>query len=193
MNHRKPIRRRFEEEPTKEAEVAEATTEESEAPDSHEQFVSILVEMGLSAEQAEAVHQMAMDLVNAGQEPATEEAKTEMSRRRARRALSRGYGRPRRPRREEMGRRELSARPMRSGRPAPRSRQELSQQRTQVMLRRQRQRIVELEAQLAQLGQAPAARPLSNAPKQFGRNVKPEMPKTGSPKDRVMQALQNFI
>lgn len=192
MNHKKPLRRKFEEEPEKEAEVAEATTEESEAPDSHEQFVSILVEMGLTAEQAEAVHQMAMDLVNAGQEPVAEE-KTEMSRRRARRAFSRGYGRPRRPRREQMSQKQEGRRSF-SGRPAPRGRRNFeSQERTRMIFRRQRQRIVELEKQLAAMGQAPAARPLNNAPQHFGRKVKPEMPTQGSPKDRVMQALQNFI
>jgi hypothetical protein len=52
-----------------EEDVVEETTDtvvEETAPDIHEQFVSILVNMGLSADQAEAVHQMALDLIDAG-------------------------------------------------------------------------------------------------------------------------------
>lgn len=55
--------------------VEEAVVEET-APSNAEQFVSLLVNMGLSAEQAEAVHQMAMDLIEAGGEAETEEVET---------------------------------------------------------------------------------------------------------------------
>ena len=67
---------KFEEEVVEET-VEETTTEES-TPDSHETFVNILVEMGLSAEQAEAVHQMAMDLIDASEGEITEEVSIEL-------------------------------------------------------------------------------------------------------------------
>ena len=71
--------------------VVEETTETTETPveetpDSGSQLVELLVGMGLSAEQAEAVHQMAMDLVNSG---SGEEQKVEASRLRRRRNMSR--------------------------------------------------------------------------------------------------------
>ena len=81
--------------------VTEETVEES--PDSHDQFVSILVDMGLSAEQAEAVHTMAMDLIDAGEgeetttEEVSEEVKVEASRqRRNRRSRRAEFARERR-------------------------------------------------------------------------------------------------
>jgi hypothetical protein len=75
------MKRKFEEEAVETP--AEEVVEES-TPDSHEQFVNLLVEMGLSAEQAEAVHEMAMKLVENGssEETQTEETKVEASRQR---------------------------------------------------------------------------------------------------------------
>ena len=67
---------KFEEDVVVEETVEETTTEES-APDSHETFVNLLVDLGLSAEQAEAVHQMAMDLIAASEGEITEEVSTE--------------------------------------------------------------------------------------------------------------------
>ena len=66
------MRRKFEEE-TVETPVEEV--QEESTPDSHEQFINILVEMGLSAEQAEAVHEMAMNLAEgSSEETVTEDA-----------------------------------------------------------------------------------------------------------------------
>lgn len=198
MSHgmKKYPKRKFEEheEPAKEAEATpEGEANESETPDSHEQFVNILVEMGLTAEQSEAVHSMAMDLVNAGQAPAQEtETKEEMRKARfaRRRSMSRGYGRPRRPRREMS-----EERPLRSRRGSSQGRRHMSENnRMSMMLRRQRQRIVELEQQLKEQGQTPGAQPLNNNRSQsFTRNTKPEIPTTGTPRDRVMKALEKFI
>ena len=125
--------------------------EVTESPDSHEQFVNLLVDMGLSAEQAEAVHEMAMELVDAGngetqaQEEVKEDKKVEASRqRRPRRALRR------------RGEFKRSARPQR---------RELSQEeKTERRMRRLARKNRELRSQLRELGAAPAARPLRNAP-----------------------------
>lgn len=74
-------------------EVVEETTETTETPveetpTSSDQLVQILVDMGLSAEQAEAVQSMAQDLVNSG---SGEEQKVEASRLH-RRGMSRRRG-----------------------------------------------------------------------------------------------------
>ena len=63
--------RKFAEDEVVVEETTTETTEES-TPDSHDAFVNILVEMGLSAEQAEAIHQMSMDLLEAGTGETTE-------------------------------------------------------------------------------------------------------------------------
>tara|TARA_R110000803_G_scaffold23716_2_gene57941 strand:- start:5381 stop:5872 length:492 start_codon:yes stop_codon:yes gene_type:complete len=135
--------RKFAEEEVVEETTTE-TTEES-TPDSHETFVNILVEMGLSAEQAEAVHSMAMDLIEAGEgEETTTEVNTETTEKveasrlaRRKRALRRSKGkRPERPNREA---RQLSR------------------------LRRQN---IELRKQLREFGASPASKPLRNAPQQ---------------------------
>ena len=64
-------RRKFDEVVEEETTVTEEVVEET--PDLHEKFVTLLVEMGLSAEQAEAVHSMAMDLIDAGEGEIKEE------------------------------------------------------------------------------------------------------------------------
>lgn len=134
-----------------EEETMEEHDEVTESPDSHEQFVNLLVDMGLSAEQAEAVHEMAMELVNAGngetqtQEEVKEDNKVETSRqRRPRRAMRRRgeFTRNDRPQRRELSKEEQMERRMRR-------------------LARQNR---EMRKQLQEFGAAPAARPLRNAP-----------------------------
>jgi hypothetical protein len=183
------MKRKFEEEiPAEEQEVAtEATTEEESAPDSHEQFINILVEMGLSADQAEAVHSMAMDLVNAaGEAPAAEENKEELSaarrRRFARRRAARrnrqemGYSKkPRRPKRGEFSRRGRS------------DRNEVVMSR----LRAQRKEIVELKKQLAELGQQPAAQQVTRSKSNF-QQAEPILGNANA-KDRVLNKLKNVL
>lgn len=190
MAYNKPRRPRyrFEEEKTAEA-ATETTTEtsgEESTPDSHEQFVNILTEMGLSADQAEAVHQMAMDLVNAGgkQEETTQ---TEMSRARRRRAMARRRANmSRRPARGQ--RSEFSGR--RPVRGEVRGRREFgtTDNRTQMMLRRQRREIMELKRQLKEFGAQPAARP-ERTRGEFNTEVK-AMPTQGKILDRVKSFMK---
>tara|TARA_Y100000004_G_C8958522_1_gene432037 strand:+ start:11003 stop:11527 length:525 start_codon:yes stop_codon:yes gene_type:complete len=141
---------KFEEEVVEEK--VEETTEvkEESAPDSHESFVNLLVDMGLSAEQAEAVHQMAMDLIEASEgevveekvtEEVKEEEKVEMSRR-SRRGMRNG-----KKKRYSKSRREMSS-------------EKLSDRKI-ARLRRQN---IELRKQLREFGQSPATKPLRNAP-----------------------------
>lgn len=146
---------KFEEEVVEEEKVEETTeVKEESAPDSHEAFVNILVDMGLSAEQAEAVHQMAMDLIEASEgevveeevtEEVKEEEKVEMSRR-SRRGMRNG-----KKKRYSKSRREMSS-------------EELSDRKI-ARLRRQN---IELRKQLREFGQSPATKPLRNAP--FGES-----------------------
>tara|TARA_R100000655_G_scaffold27087_1_gene55415 strand:+ start:3627 stop:4115 length:489 start_codon:yes stop_codon:yes gene_type:complete len=121
-------------------EKVEETTEvkEESTPDSHEAFINLLVDMGLSAEQAEAVHQMAMDLIDASEgevveekEEVKEEVKVEASRQRRRRRGRRGF------------------------------KSEGREGRKIARLRRQN---IELRKQLREFGQSPATKPLRNAP-----------------------------
>tara|TARA_R110001599_G_scaffold260328_1_gene460685 strand:- start:2284 stop:2793 length:510 start_codon:yes stop_codon:yes gene_type:complete len=144
-------RRKFEEDVVVEEEttVTEETNVE-ETPDSHEQFVTLLVDLGLNAEQAEAVHQMAMDLIDAGAAETTEEVKeetkVEASRQRGRRSKFSA----------RKDRRELTE-------------AQVSEQRQERSMRRLRRQNIELRQQLRELGASPAATPLRNAP-----NVKEE-------------------
>ena len=184
-------RRNFEEVASEEtAETSETTTEES-APDSQSQFVQLLTDMGLSAEQAEAVFQMAQDLVNAG--GGEQPQKTEASRLRREREFQRA-------RRERQLSRERRFR-LEERMPMPQSRRELSREgrrgaegRTDLsanVIRRQRATIVELRKQLAQMGAAPAAQKLSRAPQ--GRNAQVAIPQEGDAKSRVFAALKNWL
>ena len=143
----------MEEEVVEETVTEETVTEEVEvAPDSHEQFVSLLVDMGLSAEQAEAVHEMAMELADAGggeviEEEVKEEVKVEASRQR-------------RPRRSRRGMRRSEF-----GREAQPQRRELSQEEVmEKRLTRLERQNRSLRNQLREFGAAPATRPLRNAP-----------------------------
>jgi hypothetical protein len=158
-------RRKFEEEVVEESTTTTEETTEESAPDSHDQFIAILTEMGLSAEQAEAIHQMAMDLIETAPEGSGEEQKVEASRMR-RRSYSSG-------RADRMGRhggrrrmgRGASRRGMGTSRRRGMSRIEaerggrrmLSSDRMERQLRRQRREIRELRAQLRELGAQPGA------------------------------------
>jgi hypothetical protein len=199
MAYNKPRRPRKFEEEEKPAEATTDTTaeggEEASTPDAHEQFINILVEMGLSADQAEAVHQMAMDLVNAGGKEETPATEMSAHRRRALRAANR---------RREMGRdnretevRQPKRRPMRtefgSDRPARRpqreDRREFGAERMEVMMRRQRREIMELKRQLMELGAQPAARP-ERVQQQFTTTA-PKMTAQGSILDRVKSYIDS--
>jgi len=150
-------KRKFEEE------VVEETTETvTEENTSHDQFVSLLVDMGLNAEQAEAVHSMAMDLINAGDGETTEtvnEEKIEAARHR-RRGMERkneysGRRRSSMGRSERMGRRRRSMSSERSSD---------STARMERRMRRLARQNRELRSQLQEMGARPAARPLSQRP-----------------------------
>tara|TARA_R110000824_G_C15188240_1_gene674462 strand:- start:1067 stop:1576 length:510 start_codon:yes stop_codon:yes gene_type:complete len=130
-------------------ETKEAVVEES-TPDSHEQFVNLLVDMGLTAEQSEAVHQMALDLIDAGDgAEATEEVVEEVEKVEASR-LSR--------RRRAMAR-------AKANRGGSRGRKNFkSEGREARTLGRLRKQNIELRKQLREFGELPAAKPLRNAP-----------------------------
>tara|TARA_R110001583_G_scaffold10416_6_gene47803 strand:- start:1349 stop:1855 length:507 start_codon:yes stop_codon:yes gene_type:complete len=135
---------KFEEEIVEETKVEETTEVEESTPDSHETFVNILVDMGLSAEQAEAVHQMAMDLIEAseGEIEVTEEVKE-----------------------EKIEEKVEASRQRRGRRRGSRTRRGLSKEgREARMLSRLRRQNIELRKQLREFGQSPATKPLRNAP-----------------------------
>jgi len=160
-------RRKFEEDVVEETTTTETTESvEDTSPDLHDQFVQLLVDMGLSAEQAEAVHSTAMDLINAGDgetettETVTEETKVEA--RRARRGMGkrgkysrRGFNADRTTRRERSRHMGEERGPRRG------SRTELAAERRMRRLARQNR---QLREQLQELGASPAARPISNRP-----------------------------
>jgi len=181
--------RKFEEEVKDQTEetTTEEVVEEESTPDSHEQFVNILTEMGLSADQAEAVHQMAMDLVNAGGAQEGDAQETQMARARRRRAMARRRANmSRRPARGQ--RSEFSGR--RPVRGEVRGRRDFgtTDNRTQMMLRRQRREIMELKRQLKEFGAQPAARP-ERTRGEFNTEVK-AMPTQGNVLDRVKSFMK---
>lgn len=197
------MKRSFEEEVVEETTVTEESTEST--PDSHEQFVTLLTEMGLSAEQAEAVHQMAMDLVeNASGDPGVEKVEASRVKRGGySRGGSRRMGRGARAGESRMGhsrpsrRRGMSAdrRPTRNQRPSRGGRREMSGNDMGRQLRQQRRAIRELRQQITelsqQLGHQPGAAPLNTAPKNVAMSAPQEVPTQGSPKDRVMAMLKH--
>ena len=151
-------RRKFEDEVVVEEETTVTEENVEDSPDLHEQFIGILVDMGLSAEQAEAVHSMAMDLIDAGggEETTTEvkeEVKVEASRQRRSRSRN---ARNRRSEFSNSNRKEMSE-------------QELYEFKQARMTSRLRRQNIELRKQLRELGASPAAPGLRNAP-----NVKEE-------------------
>lgn len=195
------MKRRFEEEVVEDTTTVTEETTES-APDSHEQFITILTEMGLSAEQAEAIHQMAMDLIENSPAESGEEVKVEASRTRrsgysrgGSRRMGHGSSRPgsRRmgssPRRRMSSERDIERGPRRSRR-SPARRHDMGEQRMMRQLRRQRREISALKQQLTELGAQPGAGKVNTAPK-TEMSAPTEVPTTGSPKDRVMAMLKH--
>ena len=180
-----------------EEEVVQETTEtvEEGAPDAHGQFVQLLEDMGLSAEQAEAIHQMAMDLVNnAPEEGGNEGERVEASRHGRRRSYS---GRPGRKR---MGmkpkRRGMSAEGRgRNGRPEGRRdfgrRQFSDVERLERTVARQRRQLSKMREQLEQLGQQPGATKLSTAPNVNTQAISPGVPQGGDAKSRVFEMMKS--
>lgn len=163
---------KFEEEVVVEETVEETTTEES-APDSHETFVNILVDMGLSAEQAEAVHQMAMDLIDASEGEITEEVSTETTekveasrQRRGRRSLRASQGR-----RKEFNKEGREAR----------------------MLSRLRRQNIELRKQLRAFGEQPATKPLRNAPFTEASEDSPSPSNMGKATMQALNMIKNKL
>lgn len=168
------MKRKFEEEAVETP--AEEVVEES-TPDSHEQFINILVEMGLSAEQAEAVHEMAMKLVDNGSSEATEETKVEASRQRRAefaRRKRRGYARRGRKMSEER---------------APRGRREMSREERRMRRLARENRM--LRQQLSELGQQPASQPLRNRPQT--QATQPTIEAGGTAKSRVFNYFKDVI
>jgi hypothetical protein len=169
------MKRKFEEEAVETP--AEEVVEES-TPDSHEQFINILVEMGLSAEQAEAVHEMAMKLVENGtSEETTEETKVEASRQRRAefaRRKRRGYARRGRMMSEER---------------APQGRREMSREERRMRRLARENRM--LRQQLSELGQQPASQPLRNRPE--AKAAQPTIEAGGSAKSRVFDYFKDVI
>ena len=184
-------RYRFQEEEavTEETTDTEETTEES-TPDSHTQFVGLLTEMGLSAEQAEAIHQMAMDLIeNTGE---GNQEKVEASRMRRKRNYSRGG------RRRGMMNSEREMR--RGGRPGrrrmsadrrPSRRREMSAERMERQLRRQRREIQELRNQLQQFGAQPGDVRLSRGPVNHEPKQALNLPNINTVQGRVFDMLKD--
>ena len=142
--------RKFAEEEVVVEETTTETTEES-TPDSHDAFVTILVEMGLSAEQAEAIHQMSMDLLEAGTGETTEEVSTETTEKVE-------------ASRQRRGRRNLSRKPSQARNSGSRRRGLSEDSREARMVSRLRRQNIELRKQLREFGASPASKPLRNAP-----------------------------
>ena len=152
------FKRKFEEEA--------APAEAAPATDPATALVEALTAMGLSAEQAEAVHQMAMDLIEAApaEAPAEGEATAvEASRQRRKRGM--GYG----GKRKRMSRGRSRSRMSRRGRsqfstdrPARSRRAEMS--REERTIARQRRQIAKMKRELSAMGKAPAAQKLSANP-----------------------------
>jgi hypothetical protein len=186
-----------------EEDVVEETTTvvEETVPDSHEQFINLLVEMGLEAEQAEAVHQMAMDLVDAGgAEVVTESTTTEVAASRQNRALARNR---RRRRGEYQSDRRRGRRAMSEERAPKRergSREERFSGRRRFSEDRMKRRLFEKMRELrkeneelkAQLGQNPAATKLSvNPTRGVQKSIKTDN-FTGV-KSRAFEMMQNLM
>lgn len=176
-------KRQFEEEVVEETTTTETTTEES-TPDSHDQFINILTEMGLSAEQAEAVHQMAMDLVDAGGAQETTTTEVQASRQQRRERARRRF--------ERMSRQRGRRREFMEGRPRGR-REEMSSQDKKMkhlfsMMRELRRENKELKEQL---GMRPAAQKLSANPARGEQQV--HIPEGNAVKSRAFQMMQNLL
>lgn len=185
-------RRKFEEEVVEETTTETTETVEETSPDLHDQFVQILVDMGLSAEQAEAVHSTAMDLINAGDgETETTETVTEETKVEARRARRAGLAK-----RSKYARRGFSEdRPARSRRlseergPRRGRRTELAAERR---MRRLAQQNRQLREQLRELGATPAARPISNRPAMEAKSNQAQLGGLAKSTTQALDMINNF-
>lgn len=201
-------KRRFQEEETEETATPQASETTESETNSDEQLITILTEMGLSAESAQALYQMALDLAKEGKGEKVEASR--MSRRqlefkrelRKRREMRRQRMEARGERREFGVRRELrerdARRPMdarrerfaRSERPGRELRRErFGAEQTDSLIRRQRATIIELRKQLKEFGAMPAAQRLSA---QRQNIEQPVVPTGGSIQERVFNAMKNF-
>lgn len=174
-------RRKFEEDVVEETTTETTETVEDTSPDLHDQFVQILVDMGLSAEQAEAVHSTAMDLINAGDgETETTETVTEETKVEARRARRAGMGK-----RRKYARRGFSEeRTTRSRRGDSRS--------NDVRMRRLARQNRQLRQQLTELGATPAARPISNRPTMEAKTSTYKSESLSKSTARALEMINNY-
>lgn len=186
------MNRRFEEEV-----VEETTTEvvEEGTPDSHENFITLLTEMGLSAEQAEAIHQMAMDLIGSNSEaaaPSDGAEKVEASRERrsygrtGRRSMGRGASR-----RRGMSRNFSEQRPE-GRRSRGRNFNSDDVARMERTIQRQRRELSRLRKQIEGVSQAPGAGPVQTAPTQ-NFSAPTQAPQGGSVKSRVFEMMKSAL
>lgn len=179
------MKRKFEEEVVEETTTTD--TVEEGTPDAHGQFVQILEDMGLSAEQAEAIHQMAMDLVNSTPKEGEESERVEASRMR------------RRAGRARMGRRQMSrsrrhglSRMDRSNRPTMR-RNFSDVERLERTVQRQRRQLSAMREQLENLGQRAGGARVNSAPNVNLNAVSPGVPQAGDAKSRVFEMMKNAL
>jgi hypothetical protein len=180
-------------------EVATTEVVEESTPDSHDQFITLLVDMGLSAEQSEAVHQMAMDLVDAGgAEEVTKTTTTEVQASRHRRSLGRH---DRRSNDAPRSRQQLSTeRGPRGERGPRRERGERSEDRRDFSEQRMKRRMFEKMRDLrkeneelkAKLGQVPAAQKLSANPTR-GAQAPVAQPGVNGVKSRAFEMMHNLL
>lgn len=170
--------RKFEDEkPEEQVEETVTETTEEETPDMHAQFVSLLVDMGLSAEQAEAIHQMAMDMTENTQ---SETNKVEASRKR--RPMGAGkkrkYGAKRRGRFSEES--------------APR-RREMSTEQMERVIARQRRMLSKLRRELSELQNGPAAPAPNTAPQKNTSYEQFSVPTEGTAMDRATAIMNQYL
>ena len=188
------MRRKFEEEEVVEETTTEVTTEEG-TPDAHGQFVTLLEDMGLSAEQAEAIHQMAMDLVNnAPAESGAEGERVEASRMRKRTYSGRpGRSKMGRSRRRGMSRNERTPRREFSRSPRGGRREFSDVERMERTIARQRRQMSKMQEQLDAMGQRPGAEKLNSAPNVNLTSIDPGVPAGGSVKSRVFEMMKSVL
>jgi|DEB0MinimDraft_10_1074344.scaffolds.fasta_scaffold116024_1 hypothetical protein len=185
------FKRKFEEEA--------APAEAAPATDPATALVEALTAMGLSAEQAEAVHQMAMDLIAAepAEAPAEEPTAVEASRQRGRARMSRGRksrmsGGRSRSRMSRRGRSRFSAEGRPSRRPSRSRRTEMS--REERTIARQRRQIAQMKREMNALGKAPAAQKLSANPYKANPIALGSLKAEGSSvKERVSNMMKTLL
>ena len=181
------FKRKFEEEA--------APAEAAPATDPATALVEALTAMGLSAEQAEAVHQMAMDLIESApaEAPAEEATAVEASRQRGRARMSRGRksrmsGRGSRSRMSSRGRSRFSA----ERRETRGRRAEMSREERQIA--RQRRQIAKMKREMNAMGKAPAAQKLSANPYKANPIALGSLKAEGSSvKERVSNMMKTLL